>query len=48
MLELVASFSRGQMLSSTSVEQLLDLHLEILQPMPNATGLVTALAWLTL
>ena len=35
-LELVASFSRGQQLSRGSVEQLLDLHLGVLQPLPNA------------
>ena len=37
-LELVASFCRGQQLSSGSVEQLLDLHLGVLQPLPNAGG----------
>ena len=36
-LELVASFSRGQRLSRGSVEQLLDRHLELLQPLPNAS-----------
>ena len=36
-LELVASFSRGQKLSRESVEQLLDRHLGLLQPLPNAS-----------
>ena len=48
-LELVASFCRGQQLSSGSVEQLLDLHLGVLQPLPNAGGklqtLRPALSW---
>ena len=37
-LEMVAGFSRGQQLSRGSVEQLLDLHVEVLQPLPNASA----------